>query len=84
MEGGSLAQVLTRFGVFPEQLAARYTTQILAGLTYLHQKGVIHRDIKGSNVLINKDGQIKLADFGMSIWAHSRTHARTYYTRSIC
>ncbi|KAI7882921.1 Pkinase-domain-containing protein [Lichtheimia hyalospora FSU 10163] len=40
--------------------------QMLQGLAFLHQKGILHRDIKGSNLLINKKGQLKIADFGLA------------------
>ncbi|KAF9265314.1 hypothetical protein L218DRAFT_957501 [Marasmius fiardii PR-910] len=65
-ENGSLHGILKRFGKFPESLVAVYTSQILEGLVYLHDQGVIHRDIKGANILTNKDGTVKLADFGVA------------------
>ena len=65
-ENGSLQTILKKFGKFPESLVAVYISQVLEGLIYLHEQGVIHRDIKGANILTNKDGSVKLADFGVS------------------
>ncbi|KAJ1919937.1 Protein kinase of the Mitotic Exit Network [Tieghemiomyces parasiticus] len=65
-ENGSLRSIYKRFGRFPEHLVGVYLGQILAGLAYLHDQGVIHRDIKGANILSTKTGQIKLTDFGVS------------------
>eukprot|EP01103_Thecamoeba_quadrilineata_P011672 TRINITY_DN2831_c0_g2_i1.p1 TRINITY_DN2831_c0_g2~~TRINITY_DN2831_c0_g2_i1.p1 ORF type:complete len:716 (+),score=177.62 TRINITY_DN2831_c0_g2_i1:246-2150(+) len=67
VEGGSLAQVMAGYGVFPESLAAIYIQQVLKGLSYLHSSNIIHRDIKASNLLITKEGVIKLSDFGVSM-----------------
>jgi cell division control protein CDC15 len=64
VESGSLYKLLKKFGTFPESLVALYLTQVLEGLKYLHSKNIIHRDIKGDNILITKQGTAKLADFG--------------------
>jgi len=67
VENGSLADIVSRFGPFSENLCAVYISQVLKGLRYLHKQGVIHRDIKGANILTTKDGQVKLADFGIAV-----------------
>lgn len=67
MENGSLSDLVKKYGNLSEILVANYTTQILQGLRYLHDQGVLHRDVKGANILTSKDKQIKLADFGLAI-----------------
>lgn len=64
IEGGSLASLLRTFGSFQEPLVGRYTRQILAGLEYLHFHNVVHRDIKCANILVTRNGVVKLSDFG--------------------
>ncbi|KAJ1890980.1 ATP binding [Kickxella alabastrina] len=66
VSGGSVSSALASFGMFPESLVRTYTGQILEGLVYLHDQGIIHRDIKGGNVLIDQDGSVKISDFGIS------------------
>lgn len=65
-ENGSLHSIVKAYGKFPENLVGVYMIQVLQGLQYLHDQGVIHRDIKGANILTTKDGTVKLADFGVS------------------
>ncbi|AQK46878.1 MAP3K epsilon protein kinase 1 [Zea mays] len=68
VENGSLANIIkpNKFGPIPESLVALYIAQVLEGLVYLHEQGVIHRDIKGANILSTKEGLVKLADFGVA------------------
>lgn len=61
--------MIKRFGKFSESLIQSYLRQIINGLIYLHQNGILHRDIKGANVLVDTTGVCKLADFGCSIIA---------------
>ena len=70
-ENGSLARVVhpSRFGAFPESLAAVYAAQVLRGLAYLHSQGVVHRDIKGANILTTKEGTVN------SSWRCLKTEA---------
>ncbi|XP_052188158.1 LOW QUALITY PROTEIN: mitogen-activated protein kinase kinase kinase NPK1-like [Diospyros lotus] len=64
--GGSISSLLGKFGSFPESVIRMYTKQLLLGLEYLHKNGIMHRDIKGANILVDNKGCIKLADFGAS------------------
>ena len=63
---GSLASVITEYGALREPVVRRYLRQILQGLKYLHSNRVVHRDVKGGNVLVNEFGVAKLADFGLA------------------
>jgi serine/threonine protein kinase len=64
--GGSISSLLAKFGPFNEAVIRAYTRQILLGLEYLHRHHIIHRDIKGANILVSQEGVVKLADFGAS------------------
>lgn len=64
--GGSLSSLVSFYGALKEQTIRRYTKQILHGLVYLHKSGIVHRDIKGANILVDPSGKVKLADFGCS------------------
>nr|CAD1827124.1 unnamed protein product [Ananas comosus var. bracteatus] len=62
---GSLASLYQKYRLQNSQVSA-YTRQILHGLNYLHQRNVVHRDIKCANILVDSNGAVKLADFGLA------------------
>ncbi|KAH0453484.1 hypothetical protein IEQ34_017808 [Dendrobium chrysotoxum] len=62
---GSLASLYQKYRLRDTQVSA-YTRQILNGLHYLHERNVVHRDIKCANILVHANGSVKLADFGLA------------------
>lgn len=64
--GGSIATMLKQYNTFQEPLVKNFVRQILAGLSYLHSQDIIHRDIKGANILVDNKGGVKISDFGIS------------------
>eukprot|EP00668_Euglena_longa_P043689 GGOE01058164.1.p1 GENE.GGOE01058164.1~~GGOE01058164.1.p1 ORF type:complete len:1112 (-),score=260.64 GGOE01058164.1:189-3524(-) len=72
---GSLESLLKKFGKFQESSVQRYTRDIVRGLSYLHNNGVLHRDVKPANVLVEQTGVCKLADFGTAaMLQHNESH----------
>lgn len=63
VSGGSLADLIRNFGPLPEPAIHRYTIESLAGLEYLHRRGIVHRDISCNNIMVTIDGECKIADF---------------------
>uniref|UniRef100_A0AAR2LIP8 Mitogen-activated protein kinase kinase kinase 2 n=1 Tax=Pygocentrus nattereri TaxID=42514 RepID=A0AAR2LIP8_PYGNA len=66
MPGGSIKDQLKSYGALTENVTRKYTRQILEGVCYLHSNMIVHRDIKGANILRDSAGNIKLGDFGAS------------------
>lgn len=70
MPGGSLADRLVHGPLSPEQ-AANVLTRIASALDYAHSQGIIHRDLKASNILFDQAGHAYLADFGIALHSES-------------
>jgi serine/threonine-protein kinase len=66
VHGRTLHELLATSGALTPHRAVAIAVQVAAALDYAHQHGVVHRDIKPANILINDDGQVKVADFGIA------------------
>jgi len=65
----SIDWVIKKIGKLDDHYMARVTAQVLQALAYCHRQGLIHRDIKGKNILVDNFGNVKLADFGSALLA---------------
>jgi hypothetical protein len=66
VDGPSLDQAIKSGGPFPKDRLLKLAQDLLTGLDVIHQAGLLHRDIKPSNVLLTKEGEARLADFGLA------------------
>jgi len=64
--GFDLSEVLSQLGQVPLPMALDYLKQACKGLDYAHRKGVVHRDVKPSNILLSEEGEIKILDMGLA------------------
>ena len=64
--GGELFTLLTNMERWPESYARFYAAEIILALGYMHANGVMHRDLKSENLLMDRHGHLKLTDFGVS------------------
>ena len=66
VDGEDLASIIKRSGGLPPRQAARITAETARALHAAHQRGIVHRDVKPGNVMINREGQVKVTDFGIA------------------
>ncbi|XP_010435107.1 PREDICTED: CBL-interacting serine/threonine-protein kinase 4 [Camelina sativa] len=71
--GGELFTKLVRFGRLNESAARRYFQQLASALSFCHRDGIAHRDVKPQNLLLDKNGNLKVCDFGLSALPEHRS-----------
>lgn len=77
VDGRTLKEVIQQKGALPPTVAAQISIRILSALQHAHDNGIIHRDIKSQNILVNANGHIKVSDFGIARVAGSNTISKT-------
>ncbi|KAG6381686.1 kinase-like domain-containing protein [Boletus reticuloceps] len=82
LPGGDLMTMLMKYDVFSEDVTRFYIAECILAIEAVHDLGYIHRDIKPDNILIDKNGHLKLSDFGLSTGLHKTTDG-DYYKRLI-
>jgi eukaryotic-like serine/threonine-protein kinase len=70
VDGENLKELVLRSGRLPVRRALELALAIADGLSFAHQRGLVHRDVKPQNVLLNKDGDVKVTDFGIARSLH--------------
>lgn len=77
--GGELYSLVEQYGCLPENVVKIYVAEIALAIDFLHNAGVVHRDIKATNVLLDDEGHAVLIDFGLAKWL-----SHTECTNTIC
>ena len=66
-EGMEMFEYITNVGIYSEQMAKDLFTQLVKGIRYLHKKGIVNRDLKPHNILVDKQGKVlKITDFNVA------------------
>ena len=69
VEGADMQNLVRKHGPLPYAVAADYIAQAARGLHHAHEAGLIHRDVKPANLLVNKDGVVKVLDLGLALFS---------------
>lgn len=78
VNGGQMLDYIISHGRLKEKVARKFGRQIASALDYCHRNSIVHRDLKIENILISKNGDIKIIDFGLSNLFSPRSHLKTF------
>ncbi len=77
LQGRELRDILNEKSVLPLYQVLDIVAQVAQGLAYAHEHGIVHRDVKPSNIMIQKDGHVKITDFGIARMASAAVRTQT-------
>jgi serine/threonine-protein kinase len=77
LQGRELRDIMNDFGLLPVDQVLNIAQQVAQGLAYAHEHEIVHRDVKPSNIMVVRDGHVKITDFGIARMASSAVHTQT-------
>ena len=77
LQGRELRDIMNEVGLLPIDQVLDITAQVAMGLAYAHEHGIVHRDVKPSNIMVVRDGHVKITDFGIARMASSAVRTQT-------
>ncbi|XP_012528317.1 serine/threonine-protein kinase S6KL [Monomorium pharaonis] len=78
VSGGELFSLVDEYGCLPEKVVRIYVAEIALAVDFLHNAGIVHRDLKTSNILLDEEGHAVIIDFGLAKWLHRTERTNTF------
>ncbi|KAL0099901.1 hypothetical protein PUN28_019972 [Cardiocondyla obscurior] len=78
ISGGELFSLVNGYGCLPEKVVRIYVAEIALAIDFLHNAGIVHRDLKTTNILLDEEGHTVIIDFGLAKWLHRTERTNTF------